>query len=301
MINKCPLCQSSNIVHVESLPTNRINQLYFKSFNITKTLKSNYLEYFQCGTCSLGFFNPMEAGNENFYESLQQKDWYYMDDKEEFKIASSWLEGSNLLEVGSGKAAFAKYIGKENYTGLEFNESAITKAANDGITLLKESIEDHAASGKRYDAVVSFQVLEHVPDPRSFIQSCIDCLKPTGKLVIAVPSKDGIVGLASNNILNMPPHHVTHWSTKTFEEIGNIFNVNCITIQHEPIAEYHRNFASSIITQSWLKNKLGIKSRLLETRFHVRMIERVGSKLSLLLRPNLNGVKGHTVIAIYEK
>ncbi len=301
MTHSCPLCRSNNIINLESLSVKKLNIIYLKSFNIENALKSDYLNYLKCQSCGLGFFDPMETGDEYFYEKLQIHDWYYMDDKEEFNIAQKFVSAGNILEVGSGKAAFAEYIDKEKYTGLEFNDEAIKKASDKGINLLKESIEDHSTKGYSYETIVSFQVLEHVSSPRSFIQGCVDCLIPGGKLIIGVPSQDGLSGLESNNILDLPPHHVTHWSEETLRKVADLFDLKCIAIQHEPIAIHHSSWAKSAALTYYLKNKLGVKRQLLETRKRVQLVNKVSNLLSKWLPIDLSKLKGHSVVAVYKK
>ena len=73
-----------------------------------------------------GFFSPLETGGAVLCENLQKFDWYYMEEKEEFQIAMRFVPTTgSVLEVGSGKAAFATKVGVDRYTGLEFNDKAI--------------------------------------------------------------------------------------------------------------------------------------------------------------------------------
>ncbi|MDA0265668.1 MAG: class I SAM-dependent methyltransferase [Cyanobacteria bacterium] len=300
-VKQCPLCCKVSASHLENVPGHKLNLLYEK-LGIYNAIKSEKLDYFGCSFCDLKFFDPLEAGDEDFYVSLQNFDWYYMNEKEEFRIALNWLGNNHkVLDVGAGRAAFSAYLDKDNYIGLEFNDAAIRKANALGVNLLKESVEEHAkANGKKYDSVVSFQVLEHLSSPCSFIQGCIDCLKPGGRLILSVPSQDGFASLSSNHTLDMPPHHVTHWSEKTLREVAIIFGLKCLSIAHEPVAPYHYQWAKSLVIQSWIKKKLGIKHRLLEDRLVVELIERISNKLSTQLDINLSKIKGHTVVAVYE-
>jgi len=301
-MKKCPLCNTNDVVYLESVSVQRLKNLYSK-IGICYALKSNNLDYFKCNYCQLKFFDPLEVGDENFYLGLQSFPWYYMEEKSEFEMALRWINKTQtVLDVGAGRAAFSVYLDKDNYTGLEFNDAAIQKANALGINLFKKSVEEHAkANGKKYDAVVAFQVLEHVSSPYSFIQGCIECLKPRGKLILSVPSQDGFAGLSSNHVLDMPPHHVTHWSEKTLREVATIFDLQCLSIEHESVAPYHYQWAKNVVIQSWIKKRLGIKHRLLEDRFLVRFIERISNKLSFRLNLNLSKIKGHTIVAVYEK
>lgn len=302
MTYSCPLCHSNHIDIVESLSVQDLNHLYLKSLNIKTALKSDHLNYLQCQSCSLGFFDPMETGGEEFYEQLQENDWYYMEEKEEFNIAKKYIDDScSILEVGAGRAAFTKYVDKERYTGLEFNDQAIKKASQIGVNLIKQSIEEHAKEGNKYDVVVSFQVLEHISSPHSFLEASVECLNPGGKLIIAVPSQDGFLGLETNNLLHLPPHHVTHWSEKTLKKLSDLFDLTFVNIENESIAKYHiKSVKSNIISHS-IYDKLGINSQLLDRRISSRIIHKLSAILSYWMPVNLSDKKGHSVVSVYKK
>ncbi len=53
------------------------------------------------------------------------------------------------------------------------------------IRYLTGSAEDLAQKGETFDAVVSMEVIEHVPDPQAFIRACAACVKPGGLLIVS--------------------------------------------------------------------------------------------------------------------
>ena len=175
--------------------------------------------------------------------------------------------GDIVLEVGCGKGAFSRKIETPNYTGLEFSRNAIEIASKANIKILNEFVEDHSNSNSEiYDTVCSFQVLEHVAKPNSFIESCLKCLKPGGLLIFSVPSDDSFIGSLTNNIMNIPPHHVTRWTDKTLKYVADYFGIRLIDIHHEKLADVHKRlYAHHLILKS-LENSLRIekKSSLLE-------------------------------------
>lgn len=298
----CPLCGSEHVVIKEKLSVAELTSAYEKSFGIQDALRSSTLIYLTCLECGLGFFDPLEAGGEGLYARLQLFDWYYMEDKYEYAIAKKYLPSlGTVLEVGSGKAAFAEVVGADRYTGLEFNERAIERAAKAGIRLFKQSVEAHADLGNVYDAVVSFQVLEHVADPAGFIRGCLACLKPGGVLIIAVPAHDSFVGVALNNILDAPPHHVTHWSGATLQYLAGLFGLEVAAVEYEPVSDYHRDWARKTIWESRFRRWLGMQNKLLDYSVMAKFVSKFSSILGRLLPAQLGDVKGHTVVGVYRK
>ncbi len=299
------LISKENSTLLQELNPQLITRLYKRTLGIDV---SDYfkdidkLEYREDKESGIRYFYPSIVGDEYFYEHLQQFDWYYMSDKWEYSFAKRYVIGeSKILEVGSGKAAFAQLIASNQYTGLEFNDKAIERARQSGIRLIKQSVEDHAKACDLYDLVVSFQVLEHVSDPAGFIRGSVECLKPSGLLVIAVPAHDGFAGAAINSILDMPPHHLTHWSATSLKKIAPMFGLELLALEHEPVAEYHKFWAKKIIVESKIRHLLGITYRHLDNRLFAMLISKAASLLSRVIPISTDGLKGHTVAAVYRK
>jgi 2-polyprenyl-3-methyl-5-hydroxy-6-metoxy-1,4-benzoquinol methylase len=298
----CPLCKSEKINTIETISKDDLVKLYKKMTNIDFSyLLKKELTFCECQNCKLRYYDPLITGDEKFYNSLQHFDWYYMDDKEEYHYAKKYIHSiDKVLEVGSGKGAFAKHILTKDYIGLDFSENAKQMAAKNGIVIENEMIQDYAKKHKEeFDIVVSFQVLEHVSDPKSFIEAKIEALKVGGKLIIAVPSEDSFLKYVNNGILNMPPHHVTRWRDDTFEYIAQKYNLNIINIYHEKVQEVHKLwYLNTLIGNSILPSKL------IDTSFFRKTVNKI---TNIFAKKMLQGLKkemlpnGHTVLIVMEK
>ena len=203
---------------------------------------------------------------------------------------------------------FSEKIIAREYIGLEFSQKAQTWASQKNVKVLNESIEQHSLNhSEKYSIVCSFQVLEHIPEIYSFIEASIKCLKPGGLLIYSVPSADSFIASVKNNILNMPPHHISWWSDKSLQYIAHIFGLKVIDIHHEKLAEIHRRWYVSSILLKALENSIGYKSNnfLIDRSWLYRIMSRtsiLGSRwlekgfLDSRVLPN-----GHSVTGIYQK
>lgn len=305
----CPLSGSFETVLIERILVKDILEIYQRQFEIDVTSEFNdkkEIGFYHSKESDLRFFYPAIAGSEVFYEMLQKLDWYYLDDKYEYACASQFIkESDSVLEIGCGKGAFAKKIKTQSYVGLEFSQEAKRLALINGISILSESIQDHAvANSERYDVVCSFQVLEHVADVNSFITASIKCLKPGGILIYSVPSADSFISATKNNILNMPPHHVSWFSDKCLEYIGKKFDLKIVDIIHEKLADIHKEwYASSIVLES-LSNLLGTKFTLVERSIKYKLLSRLAQLGGWFIAKGLSDDRslpiGHSVIVIYQ-
>ncbi len=190
----CPLCQASGNSLREEIQTAHICELYRESFGIDARrlfLDTQSVGFVECTACGLRYFSPLVTGDGGFYDELQKQPWYYQESKYEYDFVANMIApGARVLDIGAGKGAFAgRLVSVVEYTGLDSSPEALRKAQSNGVDVLNESIETHALSHREgYDFVVSFQSLEHVADPSAFLTAAVACMRPSGKLVVVVPS-----------------------------------------------------------------------------------------------------------------
>lgn len=274
---------------------------YKKQFNIDvqKYFKSlNEIYIYECESTKLRFYYPFDIdGDSAFYELLQKFDWYYMPWKWEHERTKHLFKGNEkILEVGSGGLGFVEKMHNAGYhiTGLELNKTSIQKAKKIGLRVLEESIEAHAESNyQKYDAVCSFQVLEHVTQVSSFVSAKIDCLKPGGKLIIAVPNNDSFIKYTKNFLLNSPPHHMGLWNITSLKSMANLFNLKVEKVFYEPLQNYHMESYLNLMIQENIS-----KTRLLKKVFYKLKLKRL---FKYWVTKNRNLIKGHSMLIVFIK
>lgn len=299
----CPLCENSAIQILDTVFSRSLVAAYQNLYGFRPNIGAERFLYCSCARCGLRHFSPMVPGDELLYVELQKFEWYYLSDKAEYEIAQQYLQKGSVLEVGAGKAEFASRCGDTcNYVGLEFNDRAVARAQEKGIKLLKEPIESHARSNyEKYNNVLAFQVLEHVRNPRSFIQACVEALAPGGVMLFAVPDHDGISGIAQNNILNLPPHHLTHWARRPLEFVASYFDLDLVDIRAEKLAPLHRQWARKVSWENWLRRFLHIQQSMLDVGTLSRAVGKAAALLARTAPISLTNVSGHTIVAVYQK
>jgi len=249
---------------------------------------------YECPSTGYRFYYPFSlTGREDLYQHLQQFDWNYKPDKWEYQQAASSIpRGARVLDVGCGKGAFLSIAARHGLvgTGLELNSSAVQVATEGGLDVRRQFVGEHASAHKEfYDAVCSFQVLEHIPDVSEFISGCLQCLKPGGLLIFGVPNNDGFLKYAEAP-LNAPPHHMGLWTRKSLESLTKIFPLRIVSIKNEPLAEIDWYLAVQ-------------ERRFLKEGFARRLYHKLGVPkiLRRLVAARANQIPGHTVLVAYRK
>lgn len=302
---ECPLCSSTRIELLESIAGESLRKLYSSIVDVSGLSSDLWRDcaYVLCKNCDLRFFEPAVCGDEKFYNTLQTYPWYYQDEKNEFGMAAVHLKpGMAVLDVGAGKGVFKQYATGCEYTGLEFSEEAQKYAGKRGVTIERKSIEAFSAERPHsMDVVCSFQVLEHVSRPGTFLRACVDTLKPGGKLIISVPAFDGFTGMAINSTLNLPPHHVSRWSNRSLEAVASLYNLKLMSLEIELIQPIHEGNAERVKMMHELRNFFGLPLTCIDFSIAGKIVAKLAI-LAVKLGMRAKGPNhGHSVVAVYEK
>lgn len=105
--------------------------------------------------------------------------------------------GATVLDVGCGNGIISRGVGSKGFNvyGIDISEKAIEKAR--ALTSLPNvkfdviSAEQLVADGRKYDAVICSEVLEHLNQPEKLLQTLYQSLNDTGILIVTVPNGKG--------------------------------------------------------------------------------------------------------------
>ena len=113
-----------------------------------------------------------------------------------------------ILEIGCGLGSFlASLDARWMKYGFDVSAYAVSRARarNPGARLVVAS-GAQIPFARRFDAIVSFDVLEHLPDPDAALAQVASHLAPAGVFAFVVPVYDGLSG----PIIRRLDHDVTH-------------------------------------------------------------------------------------------
>jgi 2-polyprenyl-6-hydroxyphenyl methylase / 3-demethylubiquinone-9 3-methyltransferase len=137
---------------------------------------------------------------------------------ERFKRDSRALkpfEGLTLLDIGCGGGLLSEPMARLGFKvlgadPLEKNvKTAATHAADSGLPLeyRMTTAEQLAVEGARFDVVLNMEVVEHVSDLASFLQTCAKLIAPGGCMVVATLNRT----LKSLALAKIGAEYVLRW------------------------------------------------------------------------------------------
>ena len=162
------------------------------------------------------------------------------------------------MDFGCGAGLFVEFLqgeGVQNATGYDPFVAKYSDSQR-----LKE----------QYDAVVSYDVIEHSEEPREFLQSLVRLVRPGGTLVIGTPNAENVSLLRKGDPSLHVPYHRHILSERALLALGR--EAGC-----EPAQVYERSYYDSLYPT-------------VNSRFMWRYIQKTGGLLDAAVEPPRTGL-----------
>lgn len=234
----CLLCNSERLINLNTRSVKTLVDDYRARYGVDvgRFFPKEQLNTYLCAECGLRRHAPAEPGDGNFYDQMQMHPFYYETDKPEFYYAIEMIrqcKPRSILEIGCGEGHLLRKLAPVyDVAAIEYSPKSIEKLKASGIAL--------DSGDKRYDFVMCFQVLEHVPNVRDFLRNAVNKLNNNGYLLITVPNNESAYFQeGASSILDWPPHHLTQWTRKALESIASQFALGVREYYVEPLRVEH--------------------------------------------------------------
>lgn len=214
------------------------------SNNSCFTLEKFSFKYFTCEECQTLYMNPRPSPElmASYYKDSENYRYWakYIfpasENSRREKIHKPWLERvinycneykiekGTLLEIGSGFGTFSELAIKSNsfkkVIAVDPNPDMAEACKKRGITLINKRIEDITDEIANVDVAVAFEMIEHLFEPRTFLNQCSRLIKQNGIVVISCPNGQGFdVKLLGKDSLAVDAEHVNLFNPKSLTRL----------------------------------------------------------------------------------
>lgn len=198
---KCIVCGrglgNQSLISFDKMPASAQNIPTKEELENEKAIELNL---YQCDGCGLVQFDcePVEyykdvirsGGYSTTMVELRRSQYKHL-------IENYSLQGKDFLEVGCGQGEFLGVLTEfpVNAYGIENRKELVEIAKSKGLNVEVGFITDNEIrnDGKKYGAFLSFNFLEHQPDPNGMLQAIYEKLDDDGIGLITVPSFEYIL------------------------------------------------------------------------------------------------------------
>jgi SAM-dependent methyltransferase len=256
----CPLCRGETDLVYANLPGYKEGMVY---------------DIRECKLCGASFSEPMEI-DEELYDLIYRKITlvpgysrylnyatkikkellpldYLIAQEESYWAVGNYLRNTwsatqdcKILEVGCGMGYFTYALISDGFDarGIDISQRAVEDAAERyGDFYECSSLEKFAdKSDQRFDVAILNQLIEHIPDIRSFIGNVLNVLKPNGEIIITTPNKSAYPNRDWET--ELPPVHLWWLSEKTFAYLAREFGLSLTFVDFTEF--YQHNYRQNI-------------------------------------------------------
>ena len=185
--NICRICKKTgSTVVIERIPTG-----FGASFAITRCKSCTFLSTYPLPSDEM--LNRMYG---EYYWNTEKRERVHSLDGRFFELRMKGLlrilersvpKGGRILDWGAGDGAWTAMLNKAGFqaTGVDKYSSE-----TESETMIRGDIKTADLPDAYFDALTSFHVLEHLPDPVESLDAAIKKLKPGGIMILEVPNAE---------------------------------------------------------------------------------------------------------------
>jgi 2-polyprenyl-3-methyl-5-hydroxy-6-metoxy-1,4-benzoquinol methylase len=217
-IGNCPICHSSSTDYIFNLPEAQVarctdcNFLFLHPQPSDEVLRRIYTDTYFLGATD----ERMRARVADLKTATAE---IYLD-----QLARQGVRGGRLLEVGCGDGYLLAAAERRGYevVGVEYSAHAAQRARaglSRGQVLVGELSQVELPS-EAFDVCILADVIEHVRNPRSFLATVSERLKPGGFILIATPTTDSwSFRLMRRQWMEFKTEHMCYFNRRTLESL----------------------------------------------------------------------------------
>jgi 2-polyprenyl-3-methyl-5-hydroxy-6-metoxy-1,4-benzoquinol methylase len=234
-------------------------------------LDKGALRLVRCRPCGMVYVNPVptefvsgqyydQAGADYYLSPAKlESDYAAVRFERELRLFRRHCPGGAVLDVGCSSGAFLfqlnqRFAGSYQVVGTDVSGAPLDYAESRGVPVVRGDFLRHDFGATRFDAVTFWAVLEHLAEPRSFLEKAWSVLKPNGLCFVLVPNLQSLaVRLLGARYRYIYPQHLNYFSRATLTKLaGDRFGVVEVRSTH---------FNPVVVWQDWRRKGAEISNR----------------------------------------
>lgn len=228
----CPVCETNAGSYILNVVNN---------YNIHK-----------CHGCGLEYTspNPTNKDLELFYSSYldvrASEDIVRLNAEKNIALLEKYglnRKSSYVLDFGCGNGEFVEIYGSNCY-GIELKPNPLCDR-------IKSSLEELPL--EKFDCITLWGVLEHLNDIQGIMSKLSTVLKKNGILVITTVNAEGLIPF-----YHKPPEHLTYWTRKSFDILGNNYGYDIIGYMNYEMYQYSSIYLDRLLSRTPKEYKAAI-------------------------------------------
>jgi len=196
-----------------------------------------------------GQFYDTEGADYYLSPSKLESDYADVRFERELKLFRKFCPSGAVLDVGCGSGAFLfqlkkRWPGDYEILGTDVSGAPLDYAESRGVPVVRGSFLDQDFGGRQFDAVTFWAVIEHLAEPKRFLEKAHSVLKPGGLCIVLVPNLRSLaVRLLGAKYRYVYEQHLNYFNATTLRRLcAKGFNVVETRFTH---------FNPMVIWQDW--------------------------------------------------
>lgn len=203
-------------------------------------------QLFECPHCHVQFWLPFKNPGPEWYATCEQNLKHRASTDKEFLLWQAQqrcitrhfflhpLPGKRLLDIGCGTGGFlveAKKCGYEVF-GVDFDEEQVSVARSLQVPAVAEDIFSFLENNREpYDIITGFEIIEHLDQPKRFLELIHRNLRPGGYVVLTTPNRRRVG--PRNEFWDFPYHHLSRWNAPSLKRLVEQVGFRGVRVKEE--------------------------------------------------------------------
>lgn len=168
-------------------------------------------------------------------------------------VAAEYKPRGRLIDIGCGPGLLLDLARQRSYAvqGCDISPWATQYAREQGLDVQTGDLHAVNYPSGQFDVAVVNHTLEHVPDPRAFLEEVYRILAPDGIIVVGVPNFASFMSQLMRERWAglLPDQHLWHFTPQTLRKMLRRANFCTARLTIEPHVHHHPNRVKDLALQ----------------------------------------------------